>query len=98
MALRSTGQSNRRSMEPISRSAAMVRPSPSKLAKTKATHNAGGNGSYIVYTQVKSEVEDYEDQQGEEAHTCPHLFAAQFVAHVLPEYGYHLFEKDHVTS
>src|SRR5215469_9924359 len=51
MALRSTGQSKRRSIEPFSRSAAMVRPNPSKLAKTKATHNAPGATEALLSTR-----------------------------------------------
>src|SRR5437588_8245724 len=51
IALRSTGQSSRRSIKPFSRSAAMVRPSPSKLAKTKATHDAPGAIAALLSTR-----------------------------------------------
>src|SRR5579864_4041150 len=51
MALRSTGQSSRRSIRPFSRSAAMVRPSPSRLAKTKATHSTPGAMAALLSTR-----------------------------------------------
>src|SRR5712692_3511340 len=51
MALRSTGQSSKRSSEPFSRSAAIVRPNPSKLAKTNATHNAPGATAALLSTR-----------------------------------------------